>query len=290
LIPLNEEKFKSITKQIGLVGNKNNVPFNIRFIDSLNFMGSSIDKLANDIPSDGFGLLEKYMRSDPVIRQKGVFPYQWIDSLEKLNETCIPPKEKLFSTLTGKGITEKEYARALAVFDKFECKTMWDYARLYLKTDVLILAVVFEGFRDMSIREYGLDPAWSFSAPGLSWDAMLKFTGIHLELITDPDMHLMFTKGIRGGNCMAVTRYAEVNFKGMGDAYNPKKENSYFRDWDKNNLYGGAMSGNLPYAGFRWMDDEELENWELTPCVVEMDLKYPESLHDFTTTIPYRLR
>ena len=101
-------------------------------------MGSSIDKLANDIPSDGFGLLEKYMGSDPVIRQKGVFPYEWIDSLEKLNETCIPPKEKLFSTLTGKGITEKEYARALAVFDKFECKTMWDYARLYLKTDVLI--------------------------------------------------------------------------------------------------------------------------------------------------------
>jgi hypothetical protein len=163
---------------------------------------------------------------------------------------------------------------------------MWDYARLYLKTDVLFLVVVFEGFRDMAIREYGLDPAWSFSAPGLSWDAMLKFTGIYLELITDPDMHLMFTKRIRGGNCMVVTRYAEANFKGMGDAYDREKENSYFRDWDKNNLYGGAMSENLPYAEFRWMDDEELENWEQIPCVVEVDLRYPESLHALHNDYP----
>ena len=94
-IPLNELKFKSITKQIGLVGNMNNVPFNIRFIDSLNFMGSSLDKLAKDVPSDGFGLLEKYMGSDPIHKQKGIFPYEWIDRLEKLNETCKSTEGKI---------------------------------------------------------------------------------------------------------------------------------------------------------------------------------------------------
>jgi hypothetical protein len=101
---------------------------------SANFMQASLSKLANNVPKDEFYNLERLMGKDPILKQKGVCPYEHIDSLEKLNETCLPPKEKFYSSLTNEHITDEHYARAQEVWNKFDCKTMWDYERLYLIT------------------------------------------------------------------------------------------------------------------------------------------------------------
>ena len=116
-IPLSEEKHKSISKEIlrhhipGKEDGKTKA-FNLRFIDSANFLQSSLQKLAENLPKDGFNYLEKFVGKDPVLKQKGVFPYEYIDSMEKLNETCLPPKEKIFSSLRNEGFSEEDYIRA----------------------------------------------------------------------------------------------------------------------------------------------------------------------------------
>ena len=129
--------------------------------------------------------------------------------------------------------------------------TFGDYHDVYLTTDVLLLADVFETFRDMCLENYRLDPAHFYTAPGLAWQAALKYTGIKLELLTDYDMLLMFEKGIRGGITQAVHRYAKANNKYMGNQYNPLEESIYLEYLDVNNLYGRAMSQELPTHGFK---------------------------------------
>ena len=147
-------------------------------------------------------------------------------------------------------------------------------------SDVLILADVFENFRNVCNENYGLDPAHYYTSPGLAWDAALKITKVILELISDYDMLLMIKKGIRGGISMISNRYGVANNKYMGDSYDPSKESTYILYLGANNLYGWAMSKPLPTHGFEWMSESELENWESIPCILEVDLDYPESLHD----------
>ena len=122
--------------------------------------------------------------------------------------------------------------------------------------DVVLLANVFEAFRDTCLRHYSLDPAHFYMAPGLAWKACLKKTGVRLELLTDPDMLLMFERGIRGGITQAVHRYASANNKYMGDLYNPNRESSYLQYLDAKNLYGWAMSQPLPTSKFKWVEIE----------------------------------
>jgi hypothetical protein len=205
--------------------------------------------------------------------------------MEKLNETCLPPKEKFFSSLTNAGISEEDYIRAQEVRKKFGCKTLWDYSEIYIKTDIAILTDVFEDFRKMAKKNYGLDPPWYYTAPGLSLDAALKFTRVELYQITDPDMYLMIEKDIRGGICMAVTRYAKANNPHLKD-YDPNKEKSYFRYWDANNLYGSAMSKPLPVQNFKWMTEDQFEKWRDYPCFLEVDLEYPDNLHNLHNDYP----
>ena len=110
-----------------------------------------------------------------------------MSDFEKFKEQ-LPSKEKFYSLLKGKKISNKEYERDLKVWNKFQMKTMKDYYDLNLKCDVLLLADVFEKFRNNSIKSYGLCPSHYLSAPALSWDAMLNMTKVKLELIIDPDM------------------------------------------------------------------------------------------------------
>ena len=128
---------------------------------------------------------------------------------------------------------------------------MRDYHDLYLKSDVLLLADVFENFRDVCLTNYELDPAWYYTAPGLAWDAALKKTEVELELLSDPDMLLMVEKGIRGGVSSIMHRYAKANNKYMGEDYNPAESSKYLQYLDANNLYGWAMSRPLPTKGFK---------------------------------------
>ena len=113
-----------------------------------------------------------------------------MSGIEKFEETKLPPKEKLFSKLNECGISDEDYELAQKVWKEFGTKIMGEYHDLYLKSDVLLLADVFEEFRNVCLENYSLDPAWYYTSPGLCWDALLKHSKINLELLTDPDMLL----------------------------------------------------------------------------------------------------
>ena len=177
-----------------------------------------------------------------LLARKGVFPYDWFDSLEKLNETSLPPKEAFYSKLNDEHISDEDYAHAQTVWKELNMKTMKEYHDLYLKTDVLLLADVFENFRDVCNDSYKLDPAWYFTAPGLAWDGALKRTNVKLELLSDPDMLLMNERGIRGGIATISHRYSKANNPYMNDAYDKDLPTKYIQYLDANNLYAWAMS------------------------------------------------
>ena len=164
----------------------------LRFIDSFNFMASSLDKLVKACPKTSFDLLRSKFGNEHIdsLLQKGIYPYEYMDSFYKFKETCLPPIEEFYSSLKQSGITQEEYERAQRVWETFDLKNMGDYHDLYVTTDTLLLAGVFENFRRVCKQNYGLDPANYYTAPGLSWDALLKHTGIELELPTNVDKHL----------------------------------------------------------------------------------------------------
>ena len=130
-----------------------------------------------------------------------------MDSPEKLKETELPPKEAFYSRLNDEGISDGDYEHARKVWETFEMKSLKNYHNLYNQVDVLLLADVSEIFRDICIKNYKLDPAHYYTAPGLAWDASLKVTDVKLELLSDIDMLLMVEKGIRGGVSMISNRY-----------------------------------------------------------------------------------
>jgi len=172
---------------------------------------------------------------------------------------------------------------------------MKDYHDLYLKTDVLLLADVFENFRLTCYKYYELDPLHYYSAPGLAWDACLKKTKIELELLSDVDMNLMIDKGCRGGMSIITQRYAKANNKYMGDKYNKEEESSYIEYLDANALYSWAMTQLLPYSGFKWIDPNYYksaiglnisDNNEIGH-ILEVDLEYPKELHDAHNEYPF---
>ena len=303
-IPNNEEKYISFTKTIivGKYPNKKgemkDKTFDIVFKDSLKFMGSSLEALVNDLPKDAFNNLLKYFTPEQaeLLKQKGFYPYEYMDTEEKFRDTKLPPQKAFYSTLSGKGISKKNYEHACNVWNTFNMKNLKEYHKLYNETDVLLLADVFENFRENSLKTYGLDPVYYFTAPGLAWDACLKMTNIELELLSDPNMLLMFEKGIRGGISIISNRYGEANNKYMGKGFDRNKLIKYLMYLDANNLYGCAMSMKLPTHGFKWLSGGEMKNlydnqiiqvWEKTPCILEVDLEYPKELHDLHNDYPF---
>ena len=134
-----------------------------------------------------------------------------MDDWSRFLKVTLPQKEAFYSKLSLKGFSDEDYAHEQNVWETFGCTTVGDYHDLYLRTDVLLLADVFENFRGTSFNQYGLDPANYYTSPSLSWDALLKHTGVELELLTNIDMHLFIEKGLRGGISMASKRFAKVN-------------------------------------------------------------------------------
>ena len=182
-----------------------------------------------------------------------VYPYEYMDSWEKLDETSLPPKEDFYSELTLEDINDKDYAHIQKVFKEYSTD-IGDYHDLYIQTDRFLLVDVFEKFRDKCIEIYVLDPSYLYSAPGLSWQAYLKKTKVKLELLTDYQMLLMIEEGIRGGMCQSVHRYAKANNKYMKN-YDKNIESSYLTYLDANYLYGWAMFQKLPVNGFMWYNN-----------------------------------
>ena len=171
-----------------------------------------------------------------ILLRKSVYPYEYMDSWEKFNETSLPSKEDFYSNLNMEDIDDIDYRHGNNVFKGFKLENLGDYHDLYVQSDTLLLVDVFEKFRDMCIKEYELDPAHFLSLPGLAWQACLKKTNIELELLTDYDMLLMVEEGIRGGICHSVHRYAKANNKYMKN-YDNNEESSYIQYLDANNLY-----------------------------------------------------
>ena len=163
-------------------------------------MATSLDKLVDNLPKDDFNNVKRYYADDKLslLTKKGIYPYEYMDSPEKLKETQLPTKEAFYSRLNGEGISDENYTHARKVWKTFEMKNLEDYHNLYNQVDVLLLADVFENFMDICIKNYNLHPAHYYTAPGLAWDAALKVTKVELELLSDMDMLLMVEKGIRG--------------------------------------------------------------------------------------------
>ena len=266
----------------------------LRFIDSFRFMPSSLDALSKNLHKDQCANLNRFYSGKQLdlLLRKGVYPYEYIDSVDRLSETELPPKSAFYSKLNDSDISDEDYEHAQTVWKEFGFKTLREYHDLYNKSDVLLLADVFENFRDVCMNHYKLDPAWYFTSPGLAWDAALKLTGIKLELLSDYDMLLMIKHGIRGGISTISNRYAKANNKYMGEAFDCNKPSSYISYLDANNLYGWAMSKPLPTKGFEWMCEDELNNWkciasqEGVGCILEVDLEYPKELHDLHNDYP----
>ena len=128
-----------------------------------------------------------------LLTRKGVYPYSFVDSFARFDERQLPHKQA-FNDLLQEATSEEYFAHAMNVWTSFDMKTFGEYHDLYLKTDTLILCNVFENFRSFCLDYYKLDPCHYVSAPGVSWDAMLKMTGVELELITDPTMYCFFER------------------------------------------------------------------------------------------------
>ena len=170
-----------------------------------------------------------------LLLRKGVYPYEYMNEWEKFNETTLPEKEKFYSSLNMEDITDADYMHRKRVYKDFEIKNLKEYHDLYVQSNILLLADVFETFRNMCLKVYELNPSKFLSTPRLTWQAALKKTQVKLDLLTDIDMLLMVEKGIRGGICHSIHRYAKVNNKYIKD-YDRNKESLYLKYWDVNNL------------------------------------------------------
>ena len=267
----------------------------LTFLDSFQFMSSSLDKLVSNLPDEALKYTAKAFKKEKfdLMRQKGIYCYDYMDSFEKFDETKLPNKEDFYSILNDENITDDDYKHAQTVWEAFDLDNMGEYHDLYLFTDVLLLADVFENFRKTCLEYYKLDPCHYFTSPGLSWDAMLKMTNIKLELMTDIDMFQFIERGLRGGISYIANRYGKANNKYMKE-YDEKAPSKYIMYLDANNLYGWAMSQYLPTGGFKWMAQKHIDKIDLAKykedsnkgIILEVNLEYPKTLHSLHNDYP----
>ena len=225
-----------------------------------------------------------------------------MNSFERFNEEKLCARKYFYSSTKDKKISEdgkisdghvsiEDYMVCERIWDKFKMKNMVDYHDHYLTKDVLLLADVFEKFIDTCLKYYELDPCHYFSAPGLSWDAMLKMTGIKLEKISDIDQYLFIEKGTRVGISYIAKRYAEANNKYMSD-YDSNKQSTFITYLDKNNLYGWTMSEYLPYSESEWLKNVDsfdvisIDKKSDVGYIFKIDFKYPSELHKLHNDYP----
>ena len=226
-IPNNMERYMAF-----MLGN------HLTFLDSFQFMSSSLEKLVSNLPRQSLKYTSKRFKGEKLdlMAKKGVYPYDYMDSFDKFNEK-LPSKEEFYSILNNEHISDEDYEHAKNVWNTYNLKNMGEYHDLYLQSDILLLADVFENFRNTCLQYYKLDPCHYFTSPGLSWDAMLKMTDIKLELMTDIDMFQFIEKGLRGGISYIANRYGKANNKYMRE-YDEMTPSKYIMYLDANNLYG----------------------------------------------------
>ena len=202
------------------------------------------------------------------------------------------------SHLNMEYITDANYGPAKQVSKDSEKIDVAEYHDLHVQSDTLLLADVFEEVQNMCLEIDELDSTKFLSPPGLGWQAALKKTKVKLDLLTDIDMLLMVEKGIRGGICHSIYRYAKANNKYMKD-YDKNKESSYIQYWDVNNLYGWAMLQKLPVNNFEWIKDTSQFNEDFIKnyneesdegYFLEVDVQYLKNLNELYNDLPFFAR
>ena len=287
IIPKNTEKYLSFS--VGCV----------HFKDSYQFLSESLAILVQNLMDKGpdhFVYVNKFIKDDEqreLLKQKGIFPYNYMKDVRVLKKKHLLKKEEFFNDLTCQHITKDEYDFAQKVWDRFSCKTFQDYMESYLLADCLLLHDVFENFRSNCLQQYNIDPCYYFSAPHFKFDAFLRHSSLTLELLSDINQYLFIIKGIRGGMSMFSKRHAVANNKYV-EGYNSSKSSSFILYLDANNLYGRAMQEYLPWKNFEWMSPHQL-NYDfikrLKPkgevgCIIQCSLEYPVTLHDYHSDYP----
>lgn len=285
ILPDNLENYKSFS--IG----------RLHFIDSMRFMASSLAKLISNLPEDNMPMLKHLSNNDDTklkyIKQKGYFPYEWFCDVEQFNLPITELKKEHFNNkLTLSKLDDDEWDYILQLIKDMEFKTFGDFHDFYLDIDVNGLADVFENFRQTSLQYYKLDPCHYVGTPSFAWDAMLLKQNVELELLTDSDMYQFFERGIRGGQSVIFEKHAVANNKYL-TKYDENKPSTYISYLDANNLYGEAMIHKLPFKGFKWIDNitvDDIMNYNEETSdfgyVLEVDLKYPQHLHDLHNDYP----
>ena len=287
IIPKNTEKYLSFS--VGCV----------HFKDSYQFLSESLAILVQNLMDKGpdhFVYVNKFIKDNEqreLMKQKGIFPYNYMKDVRVLRKKHLPKKEEFFNDLTCQHITKDEYNFVQKVWDRFSCKTFQDYMEIYLLADCLLLCDVFENFRSNCLQQYNIDPCYYFSAPHFTFDAFLRHSSLTLELLSDINQYLFIIKGIRGGMSMVSKRHAVANNKYV-EGYNSSKSSSFILYLDANNLYGRAMQEYLPWKNFEWMSPHQL-NYDfikrLEPegevgCIIQCSLEYPVALHDHHSDYP----
>lgn len=277
-IPISAKKFISLSFKIwGTPLSKQNPKqyyapkLIIRFLDSACFMNSSLDSLSGLLTKEEKHFIMDLVKGDEnkfnLLQKKGSFPYSWCDSVEKLDQTQLPPVEDWVNSLKyGKTRFEecsesqqKEMRDMLEhskqIWKEFQCKTIFDFQNVYMRNDTYLLACVFEQFISMIVDKFGLDPCHYLTLPSLGLDAMLKFTNAKIELFQEDkhDMYLQLEDRVGGIATAGGLYYAKANNKYLHD-YDESKPSSYILNFDAVSLYGTAMRKKLPYDGFKYED------------------------------------
>ena len=261
-------------------------------------MPQSLDALAKTLQSKDFVHLRGYFSNISAelfkkLIKKGYFPYGFLDSFSKLEGPLPPYGNDWKNSLTGSiDITNKEFDEAVSIYNAFSCKTLGDYHDVYLQTDVLLLVDIFENFRRVCIKVYKLDPAHFFSAPNLSWDAMLISTEAKLGLLDDIDKLLFFERAIRGGvNGIGEVRHFTAN-NPLLSSFSSRETTTFGAFFDVTSLYAGTMQQLMPSVDYKWNTSITLQELLDTPTdsplgyFVEVDFLYPKHLHDAHNGLP----
>ena len=302
----NEKKYITFSKDILVdVVEDEKVYVKLKFLDTFRFMNKSLAGLVETTTK--FEHTDRYFTSEQqeLMRRKEVYLYDYMSDFTKLTETEPPPREAFNSWLNSTEvvsctnefhemrpvkITDEDYDHFMEMWKRSGSKTLGDLTEFYVKGDTLQLADVFENFIDVCMKKYGLDPSYYVTAAHLANDAMLKVTGVNIELLIDPDMYLFFEESKRGGVPLAMKRYMKANNKFMKD-YDPEKPDVFIEYLDKNGLYTSILAGPLPFSKFRWLTEEEIgemmeDHTKIRSCTLKVDLEYPKELHDIHNEYP----
>ena len=239
----------------------------------LDYMGENDLKILKT----GFPDKWKYLTKKPA------YPYECFNSIEDYQKPVdILKKEDLFSKLKNKCPDDEEIERTKDITQKFNIKKGEGLTEIYLKSDVLLLACVFEKFIKVSVNEFGINSLYCVSLPGYTWQCGLKYTGINLQTLQDRDMILLLENNIRGGISSV-----------MGDRYIKSNENKKILYIDAKISYGHSMSQPLPYDEIKLDNNVNLEDILNTPddsdigYFIEVDLKYPDKIKEKTKNFPF---